>query len=109
VAWLLLAGAILAEVTATLALRGTADAFRPLPVLVVIVGYGVSFVFLAYALRQLNVGIVYAIWSGVGTAGVAIAAALLYQERLNVAAVGGMALIVVGVAVIVTSGATSHA
>jgi small multidrug resistance pump len=108
-AWLLLAGAIAAEVTATLALRGTASGLKPLTVAAVILGYGVSFVLMAGALRQLNVGVVYAIWSGVGTAGVAVAATLLYGERLSVAAVAGMVLIVVGVVVLVTSGTTTHA
>jgi small multidrug resistance pump len=109
VAWLFLAGAILAEITATLALRGTAVAPRPLPILVVIVGYTVSFVLMMYALKRLNVGIVYAIWSGVGTAGVAVVAALLYRERLSVIAIGGMVLIIVGVVMLVTSGTTTHA
>jgi small multidrug resistance pump len=108
-AWLLLAGAIAAEVAATLALRGTATAPKPFTIAVVVLGYSVSFALLAGALRQLNVGVVYAIWSGVGTAGVAVAAAWLYGERLGVAAVIGMTLIVVGVVVLVTSGTTTHA
>jgi small multidrug resistance pump len=107
-AWLMLAGAIAAEVVATLALRGTAQGFRPLVVLGVVVGYATAFALMAYALRSLNVGVVYAIWSGVGTAGVAVAAALLYDERLNLTAIAGIALIVIGVVVLTTSGATSH-
>jgi small multidrug resistance pump len=108
-AWLMVAAAIASEVTATLALRGTADGVRPLHVVTVAVGYTVSFILLGYALRTLNVGAVYAIWAGVGTAGVAIVAAIMYGERLNLAAIGGIALIVVGVVVLTTSGATSHA
>jgi small multidrug resistance pump len=107
-AWLMLAGAIVAEVVATLALRGTAGAFRPLPVLTVVAGYVIAFTLMAFALRTLNVGIVYAIWSGVGTAGVVALAAVLYGEHLNVTAVAGMALIVIGVVVLASSGATSH-
>jgi small multidrug resistance pump len=106
--WLMLAGAIVAEVIATLSLRGTAEAFRPFPFAVLVVGYITSFVLMALALRTLNVGVVYAVWSGVGTAGVSIAALLLYHERLNLVAIGGMMLIVVGVAVLVSSGSTSH-
>jgi small multidrug resistance pump len=107
-AWLMLAGAIVTEVVATLALRGAAGAFRPLPTLIVAGAYLASFILMAYALRTLNVGVVYAIWSGVGTAGVTIAAAFLYGEHLNLAAVAGMALIVVGVVVLASSGATQH-
>lgn len=107
-AWLMLAGAIFTEVVATLSLRGTADSFRPALIAAVIAGYTVSFVLMAIALRTLNVGLVYAIWSGAGTATVAAVAALIYDERLNVMAVCGMVLIVVGVSVLASSGATSH-
>jgi small multidrug resistance pump len=107
-AWLLLAGAIGTEVVATLALRGTAGTFRLLPMLLVVLGYVASFTLMALALRTLNVGVVYAIWSGVGTAGVSIAAALLYREHLNAVAVIGMALIVLGVVVLASSGTTRH-
>jgi small multidrug resistance pump len=107
-AWLLLAGAIGTEVVATLALRGTAGTFRLVPMLLVVLGYVASFTLMALALRTLNVGVVYAIWSGVGTAGVTIAAALLYREHLNVVAVIGMTLIVLGVVVLASSGVTRH-
>jgi small multidrug resistance pump len=107
-AWLLLAAAILSEISATLALRGAAGAFHPVRVVFIVVGYAVSFTLLAYALRTLNVGVVYAIWSGLGTAGVAALAALLYGEQLNLTAIGGIALIIVGVIVLSSSGATSH-
>ncbi|MCW2887994.1 MAG: small multidrug resistance pump [Streptosporangiaceae bacterium] len=107
-AWLLLAGAIISEVTATLALRGIANGFRPLPALIVVVGYLVSFALMAVALRTLNVGIVYAVWSGAGTAGTAAIAAALYDERLNLTAVAGMVVIVAGVILLASSGATTH-
>ncbi|GAA1822432.1 hypothetical protein HC028_24010 [Planosporangium flavigriseum] len=107
-AWLMLAVAIVAEVVATLALRGISGAFRVVPLLLVTGGYVASFTLIAFALRTLNVGVVYAIWAGAGTAGVTIAAALLYGERLNLPAVAGMALIVLGVVVLAASGATRH-
>ena len=107
-AWLLVAGAIVSEIAATLVLRGIAGAFHPLRLLFVVAGYAISFTLMAYALRTLNVGAVYAIWSGLGTAGVAGVAALLYGERLNLTAVGGIALIIIGVVVLSSSGATSH-
>jgi small multidrug resistance pump len=107
-AWFLVAVAIVSEVAATLALRGTAGAIRPLNIAAVVVGYVASFTLMAYALRTLNVGVVYAVWSGVGTAGVAVIAALVYGEHLNLTAIGGIVLIVVGVVVLTTSGATTH-
>jgi small multidrug resistance pump len=107
-AWLLLAGAIISEVAATLALRGIADAIRLWPAVIVVVGYLISFALMALALRTLNVGIVYAVWAGAGTAGTAALAAVLYDERLNLAAVLGMVVIVGGVVILATSGAATH-
>lgn len=107
-AWLFLALAIAAEVTATLSLRQLTQGFQPLVLAVVVVGYLVSFALMAVALRSLNVGTVYAVWSSVGTAGVAVAGWLLYRETLNLAALGGLALIVTGVVVLVASGSSGH-
>ncbi|GIG64665.1 DMT family transporter [Phytomonospora endophytica] len=107
-AWGLLGVAVVTEVVATLSLRGMAGGGKGWLVAVVVVGYVVSFSVMALALRSLNVGVAYAIWSGVGTAGVSLAAVWLFGERLNAVAVGGMALIVAGVVVLVSSGATSH-
>jgi len=107
-AWLMLAGAILSEVVATLSLRGTSSEFRPVLAVVVVVGYLVSFVLMALAFRTLNVGIVYAVWSGVGTAGTTAAAAWLYGERINGTAIVGMVVIVAGVAILASSGAATH-
>jgi small multidrug resistance pump len=60
-AWLLLGGAIASEVTAALALKASAGFSRPLPALVVVAGYGISFWLLALVLRELPVGVMYAI------------------------------------------------
>lgn len=104
--WLYLAGAIAAEVTATLALRGVATGWRPGPGAVVVAGYLTAFVLLSFALRTVNVGAAYAIWSGLGTAGVAVLAALIYGERITVWGAGGIVLIVAGVIVLSLSGAS---
>jgi small multidrug resistance pump len=106
--WLLLAGAISTEVAGTLALRALADGFRWGPATVVGVGYSVSFVLLALALRSVDVGPAYAIWSGVGTAGVAVLGVVLFAERINAVGVVGLVLIVAGVAVLSLSG-SAHA
>ena len=108
--WVWLAGAIAAEVAGTLQLRGLAGGSLRWPVIVVVtVAYVVSFAFMTLALRSLGVGAVYAIWSGVGTAAVALLGWWLFDERVNLAGVLGMALIVGGVIVLVASGTTHHA
>lgn len=102
--WLFLAGAIGAEVAGTLALRSLATEFRWGPAAVVAVGYLATFALLAVALRSVNVGIAYAVWSGVGTAGVAVLALLLYGERITPVGVVGLALIVAGVGMVSLGG-----
>lgn len=98
--WILLAAAILCEVAATTALKA-ADGFRrPLPTAVALSGYVIAFWCLSLALRSIPVGIAYAIWSGVGIALISLAAWWLYGQRLDPAAILGIALIVAGVAVI---------
>jgi small multidrug resistance pump len=99
-AWLLLAGAIASEVTATVALKASAGLSRPLPALVVVAGYAVSFWLLALVLRELPVGVVYAIWSAVGTIGVAILGALLFGESMSVLKITAIVVIIGGVALL---------
>lgn len=103
--WVLLAAAIGTEVAGTLALRALSGGWRPGPALVVAVGYIASFVLLALALRTIAVSTAYAVWAGVGTAGVAVLAWLVFGERVSWAGAAGIGLIIAGVVVLNLSGA----
>jgi small multidrug resistance pump len=103
-AWVALAIAIALEVMATLSLRGLATGWHFWPILIAVLGYTASFAFMAIALRQINVGVVYAIWAGIGTVAIAIIGALLFGERLSPLGIGGIVLIIVGVAMLNLSG-----
>jgi len=98
--WLILAVAIVAEVIATSALKLSEGFTRLWPSLLVVVGYGTAIYLLSLTLKVIPVGIVYAIWSGVGIVLIAIAATLFLGQRLDAPAMLGMALIVSGVVVI---------
>ncbi|WP_313085862.1 DMT family transporter [Pseudomonas sp.] len=107
--YLYLAIAITAEVIATTSMKALAGFSRPLPLLLVIAGYSISFWMLALVVRTIPVGIAYAIWAGLGIVLVSAAAAVLYGQKLDLPAVLGMALIIAGVAVIqLFSGNTGH-
>ena len=95
-----LAITILAEVIAAVSLKATEEFTRPIPSIVVLVGYAVSFYFLTLVLKTLPLGVTYAIWSGVGIVLVALAGMFLYKQVPDWPAVIGMGLIVLGVAVI---------
>ena len=107
--WLFLAIAIVSEVIATSALKASAGFTRPLPTLVVVVGYGVAFYFLSLTLKTVPVGVAYAIWSGAGVALIALIGWAFLGQRLDAPAILGLALIVAGVVVInVFSRTVSH-
>ncbi len=107
--WLWLAVAILAEVTATSALKSS-DGFRRLgPSAVVVCGYALSLYLLSRTLDVLPVGVVYAIWSGAGVALVTLAGRVFFMRVLGRAAIVGVAVVVSGVVVRrLFSGAVTH-
>jgi small multidrug resistance pump len=105
---LLLGTAILSEVAATLALRASDGFSRPLPVAVVIVGYGLSFWLLALALKHFPVSLTYAIWSGVGTALIAIGGVVAFGESMNTMKLLSLFVIVLGVAGLSAAGGGAH-
>ncbi len=105
-AWLLLAGAIATEVIATAALKLTDGFSRLVPSIVVVIGYVASFALLAQALRRhLQVSVAYAVWSGVGTAAIAVIGAALLDEPLTTVKVLGIVLVIGGVVLLNLSGA----
>ena len=97
--WLFLGIAIVAEVTATSALKASEGFSRLWPSAVVVLGYGVAFYFLSLTLRTMPVGVAYAIWSGLGVVLVALLSWWLFGQKLDLAALLGMGLIVAGVLV----------
>jgi small multidrug resistance pump len=98
--WLYLGVAIVSEVIATSALKAAEGFTRPLPSLVVVIGYAIAFYCLSLVLRTLPVGIAYAIWSGVGVALVAVVGWLVHGQSLDLPAFIGLTLIVAGVVVL---------
>lgn len=99
-AYLYLAIAIIAEVTATSALKASAEFTKLIPSTIVVVGYGVAFYFMTLVLRTIPIGITYAIWSGLGIVLVTIVGIMFYKQIPDIPAIIGMGLIVSGVVVI---------
>lgn len=99
-AWLALAIAIVAEVIGTSALKLAEGFTRPWPSVVVVIGYATSFYFLSVVLRQLPVGVAYAVWSGVGTVLITLVGVVAFRQRIDLAGLLGIALIIAGVLVL---------
>src|SRR4029450_662018 len=73
--------AIVAEVVATSSLKASERFTRPLPSLMVIVGYVLAFILLSLVVEKMPVGVVYAIWSGAGIILVAVVGAVWLKQR----------------------------
>ncbi|WP_374979135.1 multidrug efflux SMR transporter [Pseudomonas solani] len=107
--YLYLAIAITAEVIATTSMKALDGFSKPVPLLLVVIGYSISFWMLSLVVKSIPVGIAYAIWAGLGIVLVSIAAVFLYQQKLDLPAMLGMGLIVSGVVVIqLFSKSTGH-
>ncbi len=100
VKFLFVAGAIIAEVIGTTALKAS-DGFSKLwPSLVAVVCYAAAFYLLSLAMRYVQMGVIYAIWSGVGIVLISLVGMILFGQKPDVPAVIGLSLIVAGVLVI---------
>src|SRR5690606_18093552 len=97
--WVYLGIAIVAEIIATSALKSAEGFTRLLPSAITVAGYAVAFYFLALTLREIPVGIAYAIWSGVGIVLISLVGALFFKQHLDAPAILGIALIIAGVVV----------
>jgi small multidrug resistance pump len=95
--WFLLIAAIMAEVGGTTCLKLSDGFSRLIPSLGVVALYPISFVFLATVLRTIDVGVAYAIWSGLGTAFVAMIGILIFGEPFSAARLVSLGFIVIGI------------
>jgi len=99
-AYLYLSIAIIFEVIATSSLKASEEFSKLIPSVIVVVGYAVSFYCLSIVLKSIPMGITYAIWSGVGIVLISLVGVLFFQQKLDMPAIVGMALIILGVVVI---------
>jgi small multidrug resistance pump len=99
-AWLLLIAAIAVEVASTASLPRSEGFRDPGWTAVVLGGYALSIWLLALVVREIPVSIAYAVWSGLGTAGIAVIGLLFLDEPLGLIKAGALALIIIGVVVL---------
>ena len=98
--YLPLALAIAFEVVGTSALQASQQFTKPLPTIIMGLCYLAAFYCLSLALRAIPVGVAYAIWSGLGVVLISIVGLVLFNQKLDLPAIAGLTLIVVGVLVI---------
>ena len=95
-AWILLGAAIVLEVCGTTCLKLSQGFTRPWPVAGVVVFYLAAFGFLSLCLRSLEVGVAYAMWSGLGTAMIAVLGIVMFGEGMTWTKALGLAFIISG-------------
>jgi small multidrug resistance pump len=92
--------AIITEVLATSALKESQGFSRLVPSLAVVAGYGASFYFLSLVLQTIPIGVAYALWAGLGIVLITIVGAVVFGQKMDLAAILGIALIISGVVVL---------
>ena len=98
--YLYLMAAVLAETIGTTALQASQQFTRLVPSVLVVIAYAVSFFLMSLTLKFMPVGIVYAIWSGLGIVLIAAIGFLVFGQRIDLPAIAGMAMIIGGILII---------
>ena len=107
-AYVFLFGAIAAELVGTSLMKATEGFTRLWPTLACLAAYAASFTLLSQAVKGIQVGIAYAIWSGVGTAAIVAIGATFLGEPITTVKIAGISLIIAGVVVLNLNNGTAH-
>jgi small multidrug resistance pump len=96
-AWLLVAASVIAEVVGTVALKYSDGFSKLIPSGAAAGCYGLAIWLMAVAMRQLDMGITYAVWAASGTAATALVGVALFGEHMGALKLLGLVCVVVGV------------
>lgn len=105
--YILLIFAVMAETVGTTALQASQQFTRLWPSLLVVLAYAVSFYLLAQTLKYMPVGVMYAIWSGLGIVLIALIGRVVFGQVLDWPAILGISLIIAGIVIIQLFSATA--
>ena len=100
--------AVILETFGTACLKASNEFTKLWPSLGVIIGFAGAFYFLALTLRYMPIGVVYAIWSGLGIVLITLIGLVFFKQSLDAAAYIGLGLIILGVIVINMFSSTTH-
>lgn len=95
--WVYLMLAIIMEVIGTVCLKLSEGFTRIIPSLLIFICYVLSIILLTLALKKIEIGMSYAIWSGVGTALIAIIGFIWFKEPATAMKIFSIILIIIGV------------
>ena len=92
--------AIFFELIGTSLLKASVGFSKLFPTLGLLVSFSLAFFFLSLSLKTIPLNLAYAIWSGLGTVATVIISILIWKEKVNIASITGITLIIVGVIVL---------
>jgi small multidrug resistance pump len=95
--WIYLILAIAFEVAGTLSIKQATLGNRYFWSGVIAVCYIISFTFIYYATKHIEIGIAYSIWAALGTALIVILGWLVFKESMNMMKIAGVVFIIFGV------------
>jgi small multidrug resistance pump len=102
--WMWLYLAIVLEVAATVCMKLSDGFSRAMPTVLMVLLYGISFFPTVMALRRLDVGMAYAVWSAVGTTLITLIGMVLFKEQMSLSKMAALGIIVFGVVMLNLSG-----
>ncbi|VAK75755.1 Spermidine export protein mdtJ [Enterobacter cloacae] len=98
--WILLALAILAEITGTLSMKWASVSDGNTGFILMLVMISLSYIFLSFAVKKIALGVAYALWEGIGILLITLFSVLLFDETLSTMKIAGLTTLVVGIVLI---------
>jgi small multidrug resistance pump len=95
--WLALITAILFEVAGTTSMKLSAGLTKLVPSILIFLFYGCAVISLTLALKKIDLSVAYAVWSGLGTALIAVIGMVWFREQISVLRLASLGLIILGV------------
>lgn len=96
-AWIYLLAAAIFEICWAAGLKFTDGFTKPIPTALTLICYLISFILLGIAVKNLPLGTAYAIWTGIGTLGIAVFGIMILDEPASLIRIGCMLVIVLGI------------
>lgn len=98
--WIFLLLAIFLEILATSCMKLSEGFSKVLPSILMFVLYGICFTIMTFVLKKIELGVVYAIWSGLGTAAISAIGIFWLNESASIVKIGAILLIIIGVVIL---------
>ncbi|QXW41777.1 multidrug/spermidine efflux SMR transporter subunit MdtJ [Klebsiella grimontii] len=98
--WILLVLAIVAEITGTLSMKWASVSGGHTGFILMLVMIALSYIFLAFAVKKIALGVAYALWEGIGILLITIFSVLLFDETLSTIKIAGLVTLVAGIVLI---------